>query len=213
MTLDLSIAAFIGAVGVMVGGRALLDGTLHPVDRGLGGLAAACGTAIIALVFVVGFARSADAAEPTPEPTYALPEGEVFVRSSGSSGTMIERTAGIHGTATWYCSDGRDGSPESRCTRGYGPDDLVGAVDPSLGIPKGTWVNVRHAGRSVDVRIVDVCACRAERVIDLTIGAFQRLARWELGEIGVTLRVRSGPSPTPPATDTAPMPVVPRAHR
>jgi hypothetical protein len=35
------------------------------------------------------------------------------------------------GSATWYCS------PTSACTHGYGPSDMVGAIDPTLGIDKG----------------------------------------------------------------------------
>lgn len=109
----------------------------------------------------------------------------------------VEVAGHIDGTATWYCGNG------SPCTRGYGPSDLVAAIDPTTGIGKGAVVTVSHAGRSVTVRIVDVCLCRDRRVIDLTSGAFKRLAPLSVGVIDVTLST-AGPSVTPPATDVTP---------
>ncbi|MBA3583024.1 MAG: hypothetical protein H0W36_00590 [Gemmatimonadetes bacterium] len=103
----------------------------------------------------------------------------------------------VRGTATWYCGAG------SRCTRGYGPSDLVAAIDPTTGIVRGTRLTVTSGGRSVSVRVVDVCACRGERVIDLTTGAFRRLAPLSRGVIPVTIRI-GGPRPTLPPTDVAP---------
>lgn len=105
------------------------------------------------------------------------------------------------GTATWYCSDGRDGSPPSLCTSGYGPSDLVAAIDrKDSEFRRGDLVVVRYGDRSVTVRIVDTCACVDARVIDLTIGAFQRLAPWGSGVIPVTLERAS----SLPETDGAP---------
>jgi hypothetical protein len=101
----------------------------------------------------------------------------------------------LSGRATWYCGNG------SPCTRGYGPDDMVAAIDPTTGIDKGERVTVRHGGRSVTVRIVDVCACGGSRVIDLTSGAFRRLAPLSRGVIAVELEF-GGPAPTLPPTDT-----------
>ena len=89
--------------------------------------------------------------------------------------------ASLRGTATWYCGNG------SRCTRGYGPSDMVAAIDTGTGFRRGDVVTVRHAGRAVTVRIVDVCGCTGARVIDLTTGAFRRLAPLSRGVIPVTL--------------------------
>lgn len=104
-------------------------------------------------------------------------------------------TSGVvyRGTATWYCSDGRDGSRPSPCTRGYGPSDLVAAIDrKDSEFRKGDLVLVRHGDRSVVVRIVDTCKCVDARVIDLTIGAFQELAPWGAGVLSVTLERADG---------------------
>ena len=94
------------------------------------------------------------------------------------------------GTATWYCGSG------SRCTRGYGPSDMVAAIDTDTGYRKGDRVTVRHAGKAVTVRIVDVCGCAGARVIDLTSGAFRRLAPLSRGVIPVTLSAGIALPPT-----------------
>lgn len=117
------------------------------------------------------------------------------------------QAADIEGTATWYCGT------SSACTHGYGPSDMVGAIDPTLGIPKGTLLRVSSGGRSIVVRVVDVCACAGRRVIDLTSGAFSRLAPTSRGVIPVALdRVERAATPrnpvpvsTLPPTDTAPL--------
>jgi hypothetical protein len=106
-------------------------------------------------------------------------------------------TALVGGTATWYCSS------TSPCTRGYGPSDMVAAIDPTLGIAKGDQVTVRHDGRAITVRIVDVCACAGERLIDLTSGAFAQLAPLSRGVIPVTIELAT-PGTTLPPTDVAP---------
>ncbi len=96
-----------------------------------------------------------------------------------------EPAATYGGTATWYCS------ATSPCTRGYGPGDMVAAIDPTLGIPKGTRLRVTHDGRSVNVTVVDVCACGGARIIDLTSGAFQQLAPLSRGVIDVAIEERT----------------------
>lgn len=96
------------------------------------------------------------------------------------------------GTATWYCGSG------SPCTSGYGPDDLVAAIDTDLGIAKGSTVVVRAFGKSVTVVVRDVCACPGERLIDLTSGAFRRLAPLDYGVIPVTIEVVDGSATLPP---------------
>jgi hypothetical protein len=107
-------------------------------------------------------------------------------------------TSDVHGTATWLC----DPPKYPRCTRGYGESSFVAAAGSE--IPRswrGRLVRVWHEGRHVDVRLVDSCACKDARVIDLYAIAFRRLAPTSLGEIFVTVEL----APTRlPFTDTAP---------
>jgi rare lipoprotein A (peptidoglycan hydrolase) len=129
----------------------------------------------------------------------AVPESSA--NSSGASSVdVVVAGSRWSGTATWYCGSG------SPCTAGYGPSDLVAAIDRSLGIGKGELVVVRSqaSDRRVIVRIVDVCACGGARLIDLTTGAFSRLAPLGYGVLPVTLEViGSGPRPTLPPTDAS----------
>lgn len=106
----------------------------------------------------------------------------------------------ISGRATFYCSDGRDGSPVSPCTRGYGPDDLVAAIDrKDTPWDKGDWVVVTGAAGSVTVRIVDTCECAGARIIDLPIGAFETVAGdWRPGDVPIEVEG----VPDLPETDT-----------
>jgi len=89
-------------------------------------------------------------------------------------------TRRVRGTATWYCG--------SICTRGY-PSGLYAAAGSELrtGDWRGRRVRVTVGGRSVVVTLVDWCACRGERVIDLYAGAFRRLAPLSRGVVGVTV--------------------------
>ena len=118
----------------------------------------------------------------------------------GSGAPLPETATILSGLATWYCAT------SSACTRGYGPRDLVAAIDrKDTPYRKGDRVRVRSGGKSVVVRIVDVCACRGRRVIDLTSGAFSRLAPLSRGVIPVTLEgLGEEPLPTLPATDGVP---------
>ena len=94
----------------------------------------------------------------------------------------------LTGWATWYCG--------SRCTAGYGPDDLVAAAGPLLrtGHWRGRVVAVcRDLGQTcVSVRLVDACWCpdRGGRptLLDLSSSAFARVAPLERGIIDVTVR-------------------------
>lgn len=129
---------------------------------------------------------------PLPSPSSATRTGPARIEVSPDP--TVPPASSIEGSATWYCS------ATSACTAGYGPSDLVAAIDPTLGIAKGTRVTVTHEGSEVTVRIVDVCACAGSRVIDLTSGAFKRLAPLSAGRIRVTL-AWGGPSVTVPPTD------------
>lgn len=105
-----------------------------------------------------------------------------MVASEGPSPTTPKAGTRYTGTATWYCGSG------SPCTRGYGPDDLVAAIDrKDTTFRKGDRVRVRFGDRSVVVRIVDTCACADRRVIDLSTGAFRRLAALGYGVLPVTV--------------------------
>ena len=96
--------------------------------------------------------------------------------------TISPSSAQESGTATWYCST------SSSCTRGYGPSDLVAAIDrKDTPWDKGDRLLVTSGGRSVVVTVVDVCACKGRRIIDLTSGAFRRLASLGRGVIPVTI--------------------------
>ena len=88
---------------------------------------------------------------------------------------------GTHGTATWYCG--------SRCTRGY-PGGLYAAAGSELRVGdwRGRRVTVTASnGRSVVVTLVDWCACKGERIIDLYGDAFARLAPLSRGVLRVTV--------------------------
>lgn len=124
----------------------------------------------------------------------ALP-GAPADSAGGSTTAPAGAPRRVSGTATWYCLSG-----SSACTRGYGQSDLVGAIDSDLGFRKGDRVVVRYGARSVTVEIVDVCGCPGERLIDLTSGAFARLADLGLGVIPVTLELAE-PGVTLPPTD------------
>lgn len=125
--------------------------------------------------------------------------GAVARRPRG--GAPLVPAAVMSGTATWYCGAGQRGT--TNCTIGYGPGDLVAAIDPTLGLAKGSRIRVRYGDNAVTVRIVDVCACGGRRLVDLTSGAFGRLAPLGRGVIPVTIEaLSSSSSPTLPPTDT-----------
>jgi hypothetical protein len=67
-------------------------------------------------------------------------------------------------------------------------------------------VCLRHSSSCVTVTVRDFCGCPGGRVIDLSPSAFRRLAPLSRGVIFVTVSAarRSGPVPTPPATDVGP---------
>lgn len=165
-------------------------------------------TATLAIAFLGWLTAPREAAVPTTEATRDLSglrdgasgpplAGAPRAGTSGRPGPTGEIGAALmSGTATWYCLSG-----SSACTRGYGQDDLVAAIDTELGFAKGDVVRVTYLGeRSIDVRIVDVCLCPGDRLIDLTSGAFLRLAPLGLGVIPVTIEAGK-PGMTLPPTD------------
>lgn len=91
------------------------------------------------------------------------------------------RGARTRGTATWYCG--------SRCTRGY-PGGLYAAAGSELrtGAWRGRRVTVCAGERCVRVTLIDTCACKGERIIDLYADAFRQLAPLSRGVLKVTVR-------------------------
>jgi len=113
---------------------------------------------------------------------------------------LVTADAGVDGTATWLCNTD-PAYPLSRCSRGTSPSSLAAAIDrKDTPYNKGDRVRVTAGSRSVDVLIVDVCACAGRRVIDLTIGAFRRLADPRRGWVEVHLMLL--PPISLPETDT-----------
>lgn len=154
---------------------------------------------LILCLFLAGCATAAPIPRAVPDTAGVGSAPETVDTLSG-----IElAAASVQGTATWYCGNG------SPCTAGYGPSDLVAAIDPSTGIGKGARLIVHHGNRHVTVQVVDVCQCQGARVIDLTSGAFSRLAPLSRGvidvsleEVGRTVVVQGKPVVTLPPTDT-----------
>lgn len=90
----------------------------------------------------------------------------------------------VRGTATWYC-----------CTRGYGSGAMVAAAGSELRRAlgkhwRGRVVTVVYRGRSIRVTVVDWCACKGQRVIDLHPGAFGRLGPLSRGVLHVRVVIR-----------------------
>ena len=98
----------------------------------------------------------------------------------------VPKSSILKGTATWYCVQG-----VSRCTRGYSGGMYAAAgseVRNALG-PKwrGKYVTVSSGGNAVRVKLIDWCACKGARVIDLYGDAFRRLAPLSRGVITVKI--------------------------
>lgn len=110
---------------------------------------------------------------PTPKPTRKpKPKPRPKPKPQGAIGTAL-----IGGSATWYC-----------CTRGYGKGEMVAAAGSELrmGNWRGRVVTVRGPrGNSIRVRLVDWCACKGNRIIDLHPAAFAALAPLSRGVVSV----------------------------
>jgi hypothetical protein len=200
-------------------GEPLPFGRINTCDdcQGRGGNAAGVVVlAFLALIvcLVVAFVaapRSGSEGSPPPAQSGASlgtsrnhPQPDALDASRSGAGVERRSPAGdaprYRGTATHYCLPGQRGT--AYCTRGYGPEDMVAAIDTDLGFDKGDVVVVRSlAGdEQVTVTIVDVCGCPGNRLIDLTSGAFRRLAPLGLGVIPVTVEL-GGAERTLPPTD------------
>jgi rare lipoprotein A (peptidoglycan hydrolase) len=100
--------------------------------------------------------------------------------------------ASISGTASWYRTPGLTAAAGPRLRALLGPDW------------RGATVHVCAPQRGcVAVRLTDFCQChrgeRGERIIDLSDGAFSRLAPLAVGLVRVRVAAVA-----PPATDVAP---------
>jgi hypothetical protein len=168
--------------------------------------------ALIACLVVAFVAAPRSGSEGSPPPAQSgaslgtsrnHPQPDALDASRSGAGVERRSPAGdaprYRGTATHYCLPGQRGT--AYCTRGYGPEDMVAAIDTDLGFDKGDVVTVRFGDKAVTVRIVDVCGCPGERLIDLTSGAFRRLAPLGLGVLPVTVEL-AGAERTLPPTDT-----------
>ena len=96
----------------------------------------------------------------------------------------------MRGKATWLC----DPPKWTRCTGGYPENSLVAAAGSELRKWLGKRVTVCRLVRGKDpcvrVRLVDTCACKADRIIDLYAVAFRRLAPQSAGVIDVRVYVK-----------------------
>ena len=107
----------------------------------------------------------------------------------GTGPAHSERRAPLAGIASWYRVGGLTAAAGPALRRYLGPSW------------RGATVIVSSGDASVAVRLVDWCQClkgkRSERIIDLSDGAFSRLAPLASGLTRVTITV-----PAAPATDT-----------
>jgi len=107
---------------------------------------------------------------------------------------LILALSSVSGTATWYGT-------------GPGAGDAAAGAELRTGNWRGRAVTVCSGGSCVRVRLTDWCACKGNRVIDLSDEDFARLAPLSAGVIPVTVTPvgveRSGQStsPTAPPTD------------
>ncbi len=103
---------------------------------------------------------------PTVKQPEVKPKTEVKSAPAGRSAT---------GVPTYYCRAGK-----SRCTRGH-PDvagnQLYAAAGPSIRIGdwRGRTVNVTANGKTIQVKLIDWCACGGDHFIDLYYDAFKLL--------------------------------------
>jgi hypothetical protein len=88
------------------------------------------------------------------------------------------------GTASWYGYE--LAGHQTACGEAFDPEGLTAA---SRDWPCDTWLVVRHNGRDVLVRVNDYGpAASSGHVLDLSLGAFRRLADPDAGVIDVEVR-------------------------
>jgi hypothetical protein len=116
--------------------------------------------------------------EPT-RPSPETPEAKVRAVSKVPPGRIRAR-----GTATWYCVPG-----VSACHRDYSGGMYAAAgSELRVGDWRGRQVTVCRGDDCIRVTLIDWCACKGDRVIDLYGDAFRRLGSLSGGIIPVTVR-------------------------
>ncbi len=122
---------------------------------------------------------------PSPEPvaTPVYRSAPIYVMSV-PNGTVI------HGIATWYgIVDGFTSDDTMADGNQFDPYDPT--ITASNSFPFGTWLNVCHDGRCINVCVHDRGAFT--HALDLSMGAFAALAPLSNGVIDVTIQVISSP--------------------
>ena len=121
---------------------------------------------------------------PAPSPELTLspvkqPEVRARVKLKVAQAKEVGNSA--RGVPTWYCNKTHPEVTQSVCTRGY-PDvtdsQMYAAAGPSLQVGdwRGRTVTVTApSGKSVQVKLVDSCACGGSHFIDLYYDAFKLL--------------------------------------
>jgi hypothetical protein len=140
--------------------------------------------ALLATLVIVRLTQADGGTPPQPEPPFesvelaqppSAPPLLVTPVSSQPKPVLKPTTHSVRGTATWYADPRKSG--------------LYAAAGPPLRIGdwRGRLVTVSAGGVSFRVVLSDWCACR-DRVIDLSPGAFARLAPLSRGVVIVTVR-------------------------
>lgn len=134
---------------------------------------------------------------PTTAPSMPAPLPPAPAPAAASLAGRIEPGVTRSGVATFYDTDGG-----GACSYDPSPDPLTAAMnstDYETAKACGAYVLVQAAnGASVTVRITNLCPppCRVGQ-LDLSPEAFDHLAARNLGEIPITWKLVSPPSPKP----------------
>ena len=122
--------------------------------------------------------------DPTPSPV---------PRVRATPAPRSPRPSGAHrvsGAPTWYCNQRDPDYVRSRCTRGYpdqGGSQFYAAAGPALRVGdwRGRVVSVTAGDITIEVTLVDYCACGGGHFLDLYLDAWKALggpgratARW-----------------------------------
>lgn len=125
-----------------------------------------------------------DRIQPKVIPT-SRPIVDIRAAEPGSEPKIVEETiptsSSVKGTATWYCLSG-----VSRCHYKYS-GGMYAAAGSELRVGKwrGRVVTVCQGDDCIKVKLIDWCACKGARIIDLYGDAFRRLAPLSSGTIPV----------------------------
>jgi rare lipoprotein A (peptidoglycan hydrolase) len=128
-----------------------------------------------------------------PQPTQRPATAAVTPASALMPVAALGASVSVSGTATWYGT-------------GPGAGDAAAGAELRTGKWRGRAVTVCSGGKCVSVRLTDWCACKGNRIIDLSDEDFRRLAPLSVGIINVTVThggivSQPRPNPTGPPTD------------